>query len=85
VDDAQRERASKWFKEKWDYGPCPVCHDTNWALYPRLGQIPNLGPLGAPEERRIPALMVGCDTCGYIVAINALTAGVLVLLPEDTS
>lgn len=74
MDSEQRQQADRWFKEKWHHGPCPVCEDENWSFYPRLGQISNLGYAG----RRVPLLLVGCNTCGYVVAVNAMTAGITI-------
>lgn len=72
MDAEQHEQAERWLKEHWRHGPCPVCQSANWSIYPRLGEISNLNfPL-----RQIPLLLLGCDTCGYVVPINAIVAGV---------
>lgn len=72
MDAEQHQQAEKWFKENWRHGPCPVCQSENWSFYPRLGEISNLQfPL-----RGIPLLLLGCDTCGYVVAVNAIKAGI---------
>lgn len=72
MDAEQHEQALLWLKKHWRYGKCPVCHAEDWSFYPRLGEISNFRFGG----RQIPLLLLGCDTCGYVVPINALTAGV---------
>ena len=67
------DRAASFMTTVWDYGPCPVCHDDNWGMFPRLGQISNHDY----EGRVVPVLLVGCQTCGHVVPIAAVTAGIL--------
>lgn len=68
---------NRWFREKWQHGPCPVCTTDRWAPLPRLGMVPNLSPLGPGGGNVVPVLLVHCTNCGYMLHINALAAGVL--------
>lgn len=72
MDDQERERLAAWLRDKWNHGPCPVCQSNVWQTSARLGQISNLNFEGG----RVPVLHITCQTCGYIVTINALVAGI---------
>jgi hypothetical protein len=76
LSDEQLEQARAWVRERWSALVCPFHGPTNWGLQRTLGQIPSyqmsLGP--APV---FPALVFVCETCGNMVLVNALTAGVL--------
>lgn len=72
MDDQERGRLESWLNEKWNHGPCPVCQSNSWATAARLGEISNLDT----EDGRMPVLLIGCQTCGYQVVVNALVAGI---------
>jgi hypothetical protein len=87
MDPSEQERADRWFREKWRHGNCPVCDANDWKQTPNLGQIENLDTgedatnyplLGVAVRRRgrIPVLFIACQNCGYLVAVNALLAGI---------
>jgi len=78
--DEQRERLGNWFRTQWHHGACPVCNtnvwappDKPWEVRPfHGGQVVIGGPGGI-----IPMFPITCVTCGYIVWINAVVAGVV--------
>ncbi|HEV7937852.1 MAG TPA: hypothetical protein VGP18_07495 [Solirubrobacteraceae bacterium] len=75
--ELDQEALSRWFSEKWNHGPCPVCATDLWTPLPRLGVVPNLNPLGPGAINVVPVLLVSCTNCGYMLAINALVAGIV--------
>lgn len=74
----QRQRAEAWFAEHWQGRKCPTCDGDTWEIAANLGQIPNLLPFGPDGGNTVPVLLVSCLTCGQVVPINAIIAGVLV-------
>jgi hypothetical protein len=79
MDPQELERAQAWF-ERWGHKPCPVCSTYAWRMQHQLGQVERLppGPFGAgtEPEGRWPLLLVTCQTCGYLLTINAIDAGI---------
>lgn len=75
--ELDQDALSRWFNEKWNHGPCPVCGTDLWTPLPRLGMVPNLTPIAPDGTNVVPVLLVSCTNCGYLLAINALTAGVI--------
>jgi len=71
------EKLNEWFTQKWQHGACPVCGTDLWTPLPRLGMVPNLAPTGPGTTNVVPVLLIGCSNCGYMLHINALTAGLL--------
>lgn len=75
--ELDQDALSRWFNEKWNHGPCPVCGTDLWTPLPRLGMIPNLAALAPGATNVVPVLLVSCTNCGYLLAFNALTADVI--------
>src|ERR1700726_1830045 len=84
MDQSEQERADQWWREKWHHGPCPVGQAVAWEPNPKLGQIENLesgvqtleGGAMVIQGGRVPVFIITCQNCGYMVAINALVAGI---------
>jgi hypothetical protein len=77
MDEQERARANAWFS-RWGK-PCPVCNTKNWIVGNQLAEWDYLTPLpvGAhTAEGRYPVLVCTCQTCGYILTVNAIIAGV---------
>jgi hypothetical protein len=70
-------KLGEWFSEKWKHGACPVCETNRWTPLPRLGMVPNINPPGPDGGNVVPVLLINCTNCGYILAINALVAGLV--------
>jgi C4-type Zn-finger protein len=70
--DVDQQRFEAWW-EKWKPGECPVCHTENWAAAERVFQMSNLGFAG----NMVPVLLIGCETCGYLLPIHATVAEVM--------
>jgi hypothetical protein len=76
----QRAKLGDWFRTQWRHRECPVCGHNNyappdkaWEVRPfRGGQTVIGGPGGI-----LPMFPVTCTTCGYIIWINAIVAGVI--------
>lgn len=77
VEADQRQRADTWFAEHWQGRKCPTCDSDTWEIAQNLGQIPNLLPFGLHGGNTVPVLLIQCTTCGQVVPINAIIAGVL--------
>ncbi|HEV3319189.1 MAG TPA: hypothetical protein VG053_05565 [Solirubrobacteraceae bacterium] len=75
--ELDKDALNQWFQEKWKHGACPVCEVDRWALLPRLGMVPNANPPGPTGGNMVPVLLIVCSNCGYLLSINALTAGVV--------
>jgi hypothetical protein len=80
----QRVTAQAWIKQKWDpLPPCPFHGPTQWTINSRLAQLPGYVSANLFSGYTFPALMVSCSVCGYMVAINAITAGIVAPDPAE--
>lgn len=72
--DEELERLSKWFRDKWKHGPCPVCTTDNWLINAKISQIFNEQTL--QDGSSFPVVLIVCSNCGYTIPINSRIAQV---------
>lgn len=75
--ELDQDALNRWIEEKWRHGPCPVCDTNEWVPLPRIGMVPNINPPGPNGGNVVPVLLIHCTNCGYMLTVNAVTAGVL--------
>ncbi len=73
-------RIAEWIERHWDHGPCPVCKSNNFSTG-AVHEIPAFAPAVGPVRAMVPVFPVICNTCGYIIWINAIVAKVV--RPEE--
>jgi hypothetical protein len=82
LTQAQSDQAVAFLKERWGLTiPCPFhpATPTKWVVDQNVGQIPGYAAAAALglSGLTFPILIVTCQTCGFIVPINAIRAGVI--------
>lgn len=74
---AHKERIIEWIKSYWKHGPCPVCESDNWEAGP-VYEVRSFAPGGLAVPRSVlPVFSISCKTCGYVLFIDAVMAGVV--------
>lgn len=73
-----------WMRRYWKHGPCPVCQaEDKWLAEPRVFGAHRL-PVQTGLLRDV--FIVSCRECGYVIQVNARTAGVRPSpIPNDLS
>lgn len=75
------DKAIAWLRAKWDQPiACPFHQGpTRWEVQDRLAQMHGYSREGALSlsEVTFPVIIVTCTTCGFMVPVNAIVAGVL--------
>jgi hypothetical protein len=71
-----RERMAAFLKEKWNPPViCPICDSDSWTFGDVVDvpvRDPDTGDYPIPTYSLVP---VFCDTCGYSIFFNAVSAG----------
>ena len=63
------------------FPPCSLCGKTTWQTQRRLYEMSEFGD--AANERRAPALVIVCTTCGHTVLLSPMALGLRLKRPEE--
>lgn len=72
MEEPESQRLQRWIVEKWKQRSCPVCTANQWTLDPELARV----QLHDDARASYPVLVARCLSCGYMLLINAVFAGI---------
>ncbi len=76
ITQEQRDAVTKRLNDKASVGACPACRAKNMVVQNLVTAIPASNIPMLQADRQFPAVVVLCQTCGYMMLFNIFSLGV---------
>lgn len=80
LSDQQQRDLLAFLQRSWpETAACPVCRQNDWAVRSRVFELGEYRETAGRSPQRagaLPVVALTCETCGYVVLLDAVKAGV---------